>query len=493
MRFAPEWLRYATIIALPAACCLAAACSSGGGSPTPSPTSTPTSTPVPTNAAPVLTSATALTIVENGAMNYRTTATDADGDPITFTIAGGPDAGEFVMTGSGIVNFKENPNYDQPTDVEGDNVYSIILRASDGKTSTTSNLTVTITNDTEGLSLTRIAQFNDPVLARRDLTNNEAVLVGERSGAIYRLFRNGTKTLLLSVGNLDMSNGGGLIGFGRSSGQASPNMYVYVKSADGSLQVRVIDYYGGPGTERTVNTIQIAPPGTTGNYGGWIYFQGYDFYLGTGDGGGTSDPNNNAQNPTSRLGKVLKFSGDLTPASGSPFFPGADPYVYAIGVQDPRTGFDDSFTFADSGATAFEEINSLGAGRNYGWPYLEGDRTIRGIAPAGLTAPLTMYAHGTGLREGGSIASGVLYRGPAGTLAYAYVFGDAVTGHLWSTPSTGMASMPGPSRTYNLRDLDFRPASGSFGKPIAIANNAYWDLFVINQAGEVYLMPGVPR
>lgn len=477
-------------ILLPAACFLAACDGGSGGGGTPTPTPSPTTpTPTPTNSAPVFTSATALTIPENGAIKYQATATDADGDPITFSIAGGPDASQFVMSWTSVVYLTANPNYDLPTDADGDNVYRVTLQASDGKTSTTRDLTVTITNDTEGLALTRIGQFTDPVFARRDLNNNRAILVGERTGEIYRLFRDGTRALVMSVGNLDLSNGGGLISFGRSGGMESPNMYVYVKSADGSLELRVIDYYRGPGNERLVNRIQIAPPGTTGNYGGWIQFVGYDFYLGVGDGGGTNDPNNNAQNLNSRLGKILRFDGDLTPYHGSPFFPGADPYVYAIGVRNPRIGvaFD---VFADTGSVAYEEINNIGAGRNYGWPFLEGDRPIRGTAPAGLTAPVSMYPRGTGPREGGPISGAILYTGgsvPSIATGSTYIFGDTTNGHLWTMTRLG------PARTYEVRDLDFRPASGSYGIPKLIANNAYWDVFMINQAGEVFLLPGVPN
>ena len=63
------------------------------------------------------------------------TATDADLPPqaITFSIVGGADQAKFGITGSGgALLFIAAPNFEAPTDANGDNIYVVIVQASDG-------------------------------------------------------------------------------------------------------------------------------------------------------------------------------------------------------------------------------------------------------------------------------------------------------------------------------------------------------------------------
>src|ERR1700733_7416463 len=63
----------------------------GGGSGTTSPAT-------PVNQAPVFTSAAAVTVSENfTGVVARISATDSEGSPITYALAGGPDAGRFSL------------------------------------------------------------------------------------------------------------------------------------------------------------------------------------------------------------------------------------------------------------------------------------------------------------------------------------------------------------------------------------------------------------
>ena len=76
-----SWIVLAGLLAL-------GGCGGGGG--TPAPTPAPSPTPPPANRAPVFTSATAISIPENIAGTvYTATATDADGNALTFSLAGG--------------------------------------------------------------------------------------------------------------------------------------------------------------------------------------------------------------------------------------------------------------------------------------------------------------------------------------------------------------------------------------------------------------------
>jgi hypothetical protein len=75
-----------------AALLLLGSCGGGGGG-TPSPSPTPSPTPTPTNRAPSFTSASTVSAAENsGGTIYTATASDPDGDALTFSIAGGADA-----------------------------------------------------------------------------------------------------------------------------------------------------------------------------------------------------------------------------------------------------------------------------------------------------------------------------------------------------------------------------------------------------------------
>jgi len=98
----------------------------------------------PTNAAPVFTSGTAISVAENIiATGYTATATDADGDIVTFELSGGTDKDAFSID-SGVLNFKSAPNLDDPGDRDRDNNYVVDITASDGKALVVQTVTVTV-------------------------------------------------------------------------------------------------------------------------------------------------------------------------------------------------------------------------------------------------------------------------------------------------------------------------------------------------------------
>ncbi|MDP3494090.1 MAG: DUF4082 domain-containing protein, partial [Hyphomonadaceae bacterium] len=102
-------------------------------------------------APPVITSGN-YTTPENSTTVGLVTATDADNNVITYAIAGGVDASRFTINAStGALSFVTAPNYEAPTDVGANNVYDIIVSASDGTTAaTTKAVTVAVTDVTEG-------------------------------------------------------------------------------------------------------------------------------------------------------------------------------------------------------------------------------------------------------------------------------------------------------------------------------------------------------
>ena len=91
--------------------------------------------------------------VENATMPVTTVvAMDADaGQTVTFTLSG-DDAGLFSITPAGELTFNTAPDYEMPTDAGADNVYEVIVTATDGQISPMTamqTLTITVTDENE--------------------------------------------------------------------------------------------------------------------------------------------------------------------------------------------------------------------------------------------------------------------------------------------------------------------------------------------------------
>jgi glucose/arabinose dehydrogenase len=180
-------------------------------------------------------------------------------------------------------------------------------------------------------------------------------------------------------------------------------------------------------------------------------------YLSVGDGGGSGDPGNHAQNPARLLGKILRL--DVTGTAGGGAYgipadnpwagnprcgPGANaaacPEIFAQGLRNPwRLAFDagtGALWAGDVGQNAREEINVVVRGGNYGWRCREGTSTYNtsGCPTGGFAAPVHDYPHADG---NGSVTGGFVYRGAAlPGLAGRYLFADYLSGRIWSLRET---------------------------------------------------------
>jgi len=113
---------------------------------------------------------------------------------------------------------------------------------------------------------------------------------------------------------------------------------------------------------------------------------------------------------------------------------------YAVGLRNPwRFSFDpltQEIYEGDAGQHKREEINVIVKGGNYGWSFREGSVVgAKGEPPPGLDLrpPIVEYSPGYGQFEGFSITVGVVYRGQRIPSLYgAYIFGDYVSGNVWS-------------------------------------------------------------
>jgi aldose sugar dehydrogenase len=118
-------------------------------------------------------------------------------------------------------------------------------------------------------------------------------------------------------------------------------------------------------------------------------------FVTTGDRGYLS---NEAQNPASHIGKVLRITTDGAAAPGNPIRAGWAPEVWSLGhrniqgaVLHPETG---QLWTAEHGARGGDEINTPQGGQNHGWPVItfgrdySGEAIGSGTAQDGMEQPL---------------------------------------------------------------------------------------------------------
>jgi hypothetical protein len=107
------------------------------------------------NEAPVIGAATAsYSFTENRIILLNLYASDPEGTTPTWSIAGGADAAKFTITASGTLSFIAAPDFENPTDAGANNVYDVVIRASDGTLASTQALAITITNVNEAPLIT---------------------------------------------------------------------------------------------------------------------------------------------------------------------------------------------------------------------------------------------------------------------------------------------------------------------------------------------------
>jgi hypothetical protein len=81
---------------------------------------------------------------DSSGLVYQATASDADGDALTFSVVGGADQSKFTITAGGALSLVEPVNFEAPIDHDLDNVFHVQLAVADGITSTVFNLTLTV-------------------------------------------------------------------------------------------------------------------------------------------------------------------------------------------------------------------------------------------------------------------------------------------------------------------------------------------------------------
>lgn len=295
------------------------------------------------------------------------------------------------------------------------------------------------------------------------------LLVTEMGGAIYLLKKSGDKARPELVGNLRELLADDLAGKSVSLFDAElhpkfvENRYLfvcYVHPGDGGhTRVSRLTLTKdsppqiAPDSERV---IIVWPSG--GHNGGCLEF-GKDCYLyiSTGDGSGPNPPDGltTGQTVNDLLGAILRIDIDRVTGNpddpmpmavplryaipkDNPFVetPGARPEIWAYGLRnpwkfgvDPKTG--DIFA-ADNGWESWEMVHRIVRGGNCGWPVMEGRAVLRSevkVGPTPIIPPVKDHPH----TEANSVIGGPVYRGSKlPELDGAFVYGDYITGTIWS-------------------------------------------------------------
>lgn len=472
------------------------------------------------NAPPVFTSSATATILENTAGTiYTAAASDANGDPVTFALAGGGDSALFQITQAGALSFRIPPDFEAPADANRDNVYEVGIVASDGQASTPLTAQITVTNVVSGgFQVRRVGTgFASPVFVTALPDSSGRVLVVERAGRI-RILNPATGAIAATpfldiIGQVSTDGERGLLSVALAPDYAtSGRAYVYLTALDGAVQLR---RYTSPAGNRDAldaasgDVLLTIPHPRSNHNGGWLGFDSAGLlYMATGDGGGANDPDFNGQNRNTLLGKMLRLDVSRDDFPADPLrdygIPPANPYVggggagevWLYGLRNPfRNSFDRAtgeLWIGDVGQGAIEEVDRVqttDSGLNMGWPLYEGTRVLFGSGPAGLTMPVTEYSHGTGPLQGNSITGGFVYRGPVEQLQGLYIFADYVSNNVWSVPIAGLT--PGtttPSSAFINRNPAFTPDAGALTSIVSFGEDQAGNLLIVSIAGSVFMI-----
>ena len=349
--------------------------------------------------------------------------------------------------------------------------------------------------------------FNSPVALLQAPASTARWFVVEQGG-IVRAFANdvaaATSSVVLDI-SANVTSGGeaGLLGMAiHPDFPTDPRVFLSYTSGTNPLRSRISEFRSNdagltldPSSEKILLTID--QPASNHN-GGHLSFGPDGFlYAGFGDGGGGGDTwgaIGNGQNLQTLLGKLIRI--DVSGSTGSIGYriPADNPYsasalcatgngtqscpeIYAYGLRNPwRWNFDKvsgELWAADVGQDAWEEVDLVVRGGNYGWRCREGAHAYNAdCGPAqSLIEPIAEYSRS----EGQSITGGFVYRGAAiPDLVGRFVFGDFASGRIWSvardTPPT-------------LR------MTGGFDSGLQIASfaqDASGELLIVNYAGTLH-------
>ena len=235
-------------------------------------------------------------------------------------------------------------------------------------------------------------------------------------------------------------------------------------------------------TERRL--LRIAHPNQANHNGGQLAFgpDGY-LYIGTGDGGGSGDPDENGQKRTTLLGKILRIAPNVTSSTPAYRIPSTNPWaksttirreIWAYGLRNPwRFSFDratGSLWIADVGQDTYEEVDralprrpAAGGARTTGGTQCEGVRLLRAGHRLHHDRQDVRRSRSTRTARTAAPSPAATSTAAAATRRCAgrYLFGDYCAGRIWAVAAGGAARQkPVLLRDTSLADQRLRRGRG---------------------------------
>lgn len=367
----------------------------------------------------------------------------------------------------------------------------------------------------EIINATRVAAgLSNPLFAASPPGDPDRLFIVEQHTGRIRILDLNTGQLntdsYLDLPDSSLAGGGeqGLLGLAFHPNYAANGLfYVNLTNTSGDTEIREYRRSDANHADAGSGRVMLGYDQPFSNHnGGWMGFGPDGFlYIASGDGGSGGDPQNNAQNLNSLLGKILRIdvNSDSFPTdpnrnyaipAGNAFAgatAGADE-VWLYGLRNPWRASFDSVTgdlwIGDVGQGAREEVDRIPAGvggLNLGWRFKEGLLPFTGQAPGGLTDPILDYGRTTPLFNGFSITGGYVYRGPGGANGL-YVFGDFVTGNLWTVSYANSQA-----QDFINRNAQLAVSGGDFDQIASFAVDGTGRLYMIGLDGDIHrLTPG---
>ncbi len=402
------------------------------------------------NETPSFTYDSSTNVAANGAITGKVIPVDSDSTAFTYT-ATPPAEGDVVIDSNGNFTFTPNANYDPNTGTSFavtvsdagsglhlhglSSVLNLVTFGLMGESGHTHTQIVTLGGVVPAPDFHRtvvVSGLNQPTDFRflpainpNDSDEPDRVLIAEKGGAIKAY--NGGQMQDQPVLTIPVATGWarGINGIEVDPG-FNENGYIYASYigadniqrlsrftvTDPTASVLIAD----PNTEKVL-LVGDEPAGDD-HHGGEIRYIDGKLYWATGDNVCCSVVDgSNSQDLSNIYGKVLRINPDGTAPTDNPYYnvPGARKEIYATGLRNPFRGGvtpDGQLLLGDVGQNAWEEIDLVSAGANFGWPYAEGVCPGPGKCNAGSdgkTTPIYAYQHGAG--GGSSITSVLVYDG----------------------------------------------------------------------------------
>jgi hypothetical protein len=225
-------------------------------------------------------------------------------------------------------------------------------------------------------------------------------------------------------------------------------------------------------------------------------------YVATGEGAVTE----NSQRLDNELGKMLRLNKDGSIPTDNPFYhtaTGPGKAIYALGLRNPFTFDIDPLSgrifVNDVGLSDWEEVNEIEAGKNYGWPIVEGPLDQQ-TPPANYQDPYFAYSHDFGCAVVGGLAFNYPQSNYPAEIQNHYLFSDFCTGIISMIDlNSGMVADTFARRVANLTSLAADPVTGEIlyteiytGKLWRIRYLGTGAPFISEQPGDLLIPEGEP-